>query len=78
MRSFYRFVITFRRHEACPEVAMLAEHIFLDHAFPRQSIDYHEISSYLEMNGDYLLDMSLFDEVWEMYLDQRGTRMGSV
>ncbi|MGC3746288.1 YozE family protein, partial [Enterococcus faecalis] len=37
--------------------------------FPKQTEDYHELSSYLEMNADYLSNMDIFDELWEKYLE---------
>lgn len=40
-----------------------------DIQFPKQSEDYHELSTYLEMNVDYLPSMLIFDEVWEKYLE---------
>ncbi|TXK89761.1 hypothetical protein FVE24_15260, partial [Parageobacillus sp. SY1] len=29
--------------------------------------DYDEISRYLELNGDYLDSMIIFDELWEQF-----------
>ncbi len=40
-----------------------------DIQFPKQTEDYHELSSYLEMNADYLSNMDIFDELWEKYLE---------
>lgn len=40
-----------------------------DIQFPKQSEDYHELSTYLEMDVDYLPNMLIFDEVWEKYLE---------
>ncbi|MEH7899402.1 YozE family protein, partial [Bacillus pumilus] len=38
-----------------------------DHSFPKASTDYHELSAYLELNGDYLSSMTTFDEAYEQY-----------
>ncbi|PDM36957.1 hypothetical protein CMV37_27765, partial [Bacillus cereus] len=36
----------------------------------KQSEDYDEISSYLELSG-MLASMSIFDEAWELYIQDR-------
>ncbi|MDF2536116.1 MAG: hypothetical protein K0R18_2278 [Bacillales bacterium] len=74
MQTFYQYLLTFRQSNKDNEIAMLAEHVFLDHSFPKRSKNYHELSSYLEMNTDYMLNMTLFDEVWLMYEDYRYKR----
>ncbi len=52
------------------EVSNLAEAMYDDLSFPKQSEDYDEISSYLELSG--LLDsMSIFDEAWGLYIQER-------
>jgi uncharacterized protein YozE (UPF0346 family) len=48
----------------------LANEVGHDIMFPKQSDDYHEISTYLEMSVNYVPSMSLFDEVWEQYLEK--------
>ncbi len=77
MKPFYRFLMSYRDDEEGTEYALFAEHVYQDHTFPKQSTSYHELSSYLEMNGEYLLDMSLFDEVWRFYEESFGTKLGS-
>ncbi len=69
MKPFYRYLMTYRHEITQSEKSMFAEHVFLDSSFPKHSSDYHEISSYLEMNASYMLDMSLFDEVWHHYTE---------
>ncbi|MDF2556620.1 MAG: YozE family protein [Bacillales bacterium] len=71
MLTFYQYLLTFRHSNENNEIVLFAEHVFLDHSFPKQSRDYHELSSYLEMNVDYILNMSLFDEIWMMYEEYR-------
>jgi uncharacterized protein YozE (UPF0346 family) len=48
---------------------ILANLVEKDISFPKQSDDYDEISSYLEMEH-YIPSMSLFDEAWQVYLDK--------
>ena len=44
-----------------------AEAAFHDAQFPKQSSDYEEISSYIEMLSDGDLNTRTFDELWESY-----------
>jgi len=65
IKSFYHFLMKYR-HPA-PKDA-ISDFANLDHSFPKTSEDYHELSSYLELNGQYLESMSVFDEAWQQYL----------
>jgi uncharacterized protein YozE (UPF0346 family) len=57
------------RHPAPKDsISVFANNAYHDHSFPKTSEDYDEISSYLELNGEYLESMSIFDEAWEQYL----------
>ena len=72
LKSFYQFLNTYRHALEKSEMSIFAENVFHDPGFPKNSSDYHEISLYLEMNGDYILDMSLFDDAWNLYLQDIG------
>ena len=67
MKPFYAFLMKYRQPKEVDPITKFANHAFLDHSFPKQSISYDEISRYLEMNGDYLERMSVFDDAWELY-----------
>ncbi|WP_160721147.1 YozE family protein [Bacillus sp. USDA818B3_A] len=67
-KSFYHFLMKYRHPAPKDEISIFANEAFLDHGFPKTSQDYHEISSYLEMNGQYLKSMTVFDEAWEHYI----------
>ena len=54
MKPFYIFLMKYRQPKEVDPITKFANHAFLDHSFPKQSISYDEISRYLEMNGDYL------------------------
>ncbi|WP_445491154.1 YozE family protein [Niallia sp. 03133] len=69
-KSFYHFLIKFRHPEPKDEISELANDAYMDHGFPKNSSDYDEISSYLELNGYYLPSMRIFDHAWETYLFQ--------
>lgn len=68
MKPFYTFLMKYRQPKEVDEITKFSNHAFLDHSFPKQSINYDEISRYLELNGEYLESMSVFDEAWELYL----------
>lgn len=67
-KSFYHFLMKFRHPEPKDHISHFANQAYDDLSFPKGSMDYHEISSYLELNGHYLQSMSLFDEAWEIYV----------
>ncbi|GGE59851.1 YozE family protein [Priestia taiwanensis] len=66
-KSFYHFMMKHRVPGSKKLLEQLANNMYDDHDFPKQSYDYDEVSRYLEMNGSYLLSMSLFDEAWTLY-----------
>jgi uncharacterized protein YozE (UPF0346 family) len=67
-KSFYHFLMKFRHPAPKDAISHFANHAYLDHSFPKTSDDYHELSSYLELNGNYLEGMAIFDEAWQLYL----------
>lgn len=67
-KTFYHFILKYRAVKVRDEISKFANDVYDDHSFPKGSSDYHEISSYLELNGQYLSSMSVFDEAWEIYL----------
>jgi uncharacterized protein YozE (UPF0346 family) len=67
-KSFYHFLMKYRHSEPKDAISRFANDAFKDHSFPKTSEDYHELSSYLEMNGQYLDSMTVYDEAWQLYL----------
>lgn len=67
-KSFYHFLMKYRYHKAKDDMSEFANHAYKDHSFPKTSKDYHELSNYLELNGQYLKSMTIFDEAWEAYI----------
>lgn len=65
--SFYQYLMTERDPYKRDNLTFFANAAFEDRLFPKQSEDYDEISSHLEMNTDYLSSMTIFDEAWEIY-----------
>lgn len=58
----------YRHPEPKDSISVFANNAYHDHSFPKTSEDYHEVSSYLELNGQYMDSMTIFDEAWEQYL----------
>ena len=67
IRSFYHYVMRYRGAEAGSEERRLADWIFQDHDFPKQSTSYDEISRYLEWNIPFPEAARVFDRLWEDY-----------
>ena len=61
-RTFYEYLMTLRNH-----TDEFANNAFLDQSFPKQEKDYHRLSDYLELNGNYLPSMAVFDETYRAY-----------
>ncbi|KGP71194.1 YozE family protein [Pontibacillus yanchengensis] len=67
MRSFYHFMMTYRGKVNPDEESRLADWMFQDHSFPKQSRSYDEISRYLEWNIPFSSALKVFDDLWERY-----------
>ncbi|MEC5422524.1 YozE family protein [Virgibacillus sp. C22-A2] len=67
MRSFYHFLMTYRGKKTPDDNSRLADWAFFDHNFPKQSIDYDEISNYLEWNSPFSNALVTFDDLWDIY-----------
>lgn len=66
-KSFYHFLMKYRHPAPKDAISRFANHAYLDHDFPKYSLDYYELTAYLELNGHYLDSMSTFDEAWQIY-----------
>jgi uncharacterized protein YozE (UPF0346 family) len=67
-KSFYHFLMKYRHPAPKDRISHFANDAYHDHSFPKTSDNYHELSSYLELNGSYLGSMTIFDEAWQLYL----------
>lgn len=68
-RSFYQYLMTLKGPSHLDEEQIFATHASQDIQFPKHSDNYEDISSYLELNVDYLENMDLFDAIWQKYLE---------
>ncbi|WP_078546393.1 YozE family protein [Litchfieldia alkalitelluris] len=71
-KSFYHFMLKFRNEKGKDDLSLFANNMYLDHGFPKNISDYHEISTYLEFNGHYINSMTIFDKAWEIYENEQG------
>jgi uncharacterized protein YozE (UPF0346 family) len=60
----------YRSTKPISPIAEFANHAYEDHSFPKQSKDYYEITNYLELNGDYMPSMTIFDHAWDLYTQE--------
>jgi uncharacterized protein YozE (UPF0346 family) len=67
-KSFYHFLMKYRTTKPKDAISRFANSAYDDLSFPKNSEDYDEISSYLEINAHYPESMAVFDEAWEEYL----------
>lgn len=71
MLTFYQFLMTYRGQKVPNDESKLADWCFYDHDFPKYSIDYDEISNYLEWNSPFPHALRTFDKLWDEYLLKR-------
>lgn len=68
-KSFYQYLMAKKGPSHTDNLQLFATEVSKDLQFPKYSKDYDEISSYLELNTDYLNNLSYFDDFWEAYLN---------
>lgn len=68
-QSFYQFLMTLRNPDATDEISQFANNAQYDSQFPKQEQNRAKISEYLEENGSYLPNMTIFDHAYQMYID---------
>ena len=64
--------MTQRNPKSDAPVTFLADYAFAEIDFPKQSIDFDEISRFLEENASFSFSMRDFDTIWEIYLEHWG------
>jgi len=69
-KSFYHYLLKYRNPSPRNPIEQFANDAYHDHSFPSRSTSYDEISRYLELNGHYLSNMTIFDQVWELFIQE--------
>ena len=67
-KSFYHWLMTQRHHGGDLAMADLAEQVFYEADFPKQSSDFDQVSRFLEEEASFAFSMAEFDRIWETYL----------
>lgn len=67
-KSFYTWLMTQRNPKSNAPTAILADYVFDETTFPKQSSDFNEVSDYLEEHASFAFPLSQFDAIWEEYL----------
>lgn len=68
MKTFYQFMMSYRGAKQPDEYSRLADWIFADPDFPKQETDYNKISNYLEWLSPFTGALTIFDELWDIYI----------
>ncbi|WP_277584341.1 YozE family protein [Psychrobacillus antarcticus] len=68
-QSFYLFALKFRRGQKEDEKAIFANSMFDHHDFPKAETSFNKISLYIEELADPNMPATIFDEIWEYYLE---------
>lgn len=63
------WLMTQRNPKSHAPVALLADYVFDEPDFPKQSASFDEVSRFLEESASFAFSMSDFDTIWENYLD---------
>jgi uncharacterized protein YozE (UPF0346 family) len=61
----------YREDKVVDGVTQLANLVYEEMTFPKQSSDFDEISTYLELQATFVFNLSVFDEIWDSYLMYR-------
>lgn len=67
--TFYNFLMKYRAPVERDDVTRLANLAFGDSLFPKQAKEFEQVSSYLETEAPFYFNLTLFDEIWQTYLE---------
>ncbi|MBF0779286.1 YozE family protein [Streptococcus cuniculi] len=67
-KSFYSWLMTHRNPKSQEAVAVLADLVFEESDFPKQSDEFDQVSRFLEEEASFSFSMSDFDRIWEEYV----------
>ncbi|SIS37262.1 YozE family protein [Salimicrobium flavidum] len=69
-RSFYHYMMRFRGNLETGKEKELADWMFEEHSFPKQSESYDELSEYLEHHSPFPGSLAAFDRLYETYMEE--------
>ncbi|SES09634.1 YozE family protein [Psychrobacillus sp. OK032] len=68
-QSFYLFALKYRGGQKEDEKSLFAESMFQQHDFPKTETSFQALSEYIEELAHPELTASIFDELWEYYIE---------
>lgn len=68
-KSFYTWLMSQRNPKSDAPLAILADYIFEESDFPKQTSDFDRISRFLEEEASFSFPLNDFDLIWEEYLN---------
>lgn len=68
-QSFYLFALKFRGGQKEDKKAKFANKMFTHHDFPKAETSFDKISLYIEELADPDMPATVFDEIWEDYIE---------
>ena len=68
-QSFYLFALKYRGGQKKDKKSRFAESMFQQHDFPKTETSFHALSEYIEELAHPELAASIFDELWEYYIE---------
>ncbi|WP_419962142.1 YozE family protein [Psychrobacillus sp. BM2] len=68
-QSFYLFALKFRGGQKEDEKVKFANEMFNHHDFPKAETSFNKISLYIEELADPNMPATVFDEIWEYYIE---------
>jgi len=68
-QSFYLFTLKFRGGQKEDVKSNFANAMFDQHDFPKAETSFDKISLYIEELADPHMPATVFDEIWELYIE---------
>ncbi|MFJ5769742.1 YozE family protein [Psychrobacillus sp. NPDC093180] len=68
-KSFYLFALKYRGGHKEDKKSRFAESMFQQHDFPKAETSFQALSEYIEELAHPELTASMFDELWEYYIE---------
>ncbi|MER2172015.1 Uncharacterized protein YozE, UPF0346 family [Paenisporosarcina quisquiliarum] len=68
-QSFYLFALKFRGGQKGDKKVKFANSMFNHHDFPKAETSFDKISLYIEELADPNMPATVFDEIWEYYIE---------
>lgn len=71
MKPFYAYMNKYKGKIKQTDESRLADWMYTTDDFPKFSIDFHEISDFLETYSPFPEALRVFDELWDKYMSDQ-------